>query len=153
VRAFFIYLICLVVSVEAMNLIVGMFFSTSYADATLLAYMGAISIFDFKIANPRWSMFRRIFPSVKWRHLLVWCLPIMNMELLLIAPTFQQEHTIAFFSLWIVSLIVMPIYLLTQLYSMREGSRDDLSWFYPFNGLKWRERFERYLGIFEGKTS
>lgn len=139
-----IYILILSAVAGLAQLIAEATLGISAASVVAIAVIYVATIFDLKMASPRWSMFRRILPNVSWFDCAVYALPFIYMIGITSGAVPGADSMISF-------IIAMPIYFLFGIYflfrwqHMRKGSHDDLSWVTSSN-LTIGERAQRYLG-------
>lgn len=136
--------------IYALTLAATVWVVTAFAPARLeyaaaMAMIYAATIFDLRVANPRWSLFRRILPNVALLDCVVYGLPFAGTIALGEAPggiAFVVQPILYF---------AFGIYFLFRWPHMRRGSQDDLSWL--SGSMTSAERLARYLGRQTGRSA
>jgi hypothetical protein len=145
VRRFLIYVVAITVLAAVVQATAEAIWGATVGSVVAVASIYLITVFDLRIANPEWSMFRRILPSVLLLDLAIYFIPFAYMIVLLGGWLPTVEQPMMGFIVAVPLYFVWGVYLLLRLPQMRGGSGDDLSWLHSPN-MKLQERVRRYLG-------
>lgn len=145
-RQFLIYIGAISIAVAVAQRIAESFWGGAAGTVTALVSIYLITVFDLRIANPHWSMLRRILPNVSVVDLAVYALPFGYMIALVSGALLTQNEPVLHFIIALPLYLIWSVYLLVRLPRMRRGSGDDLSWMLSLS-MPVGERFRRYLGV------
>jgi hypothetical protein len=144
VRQFIVYMVAISVIVAVVQAVAEALWGVAAGSAAAIVSIYLVTVFDLRIASPKWSMFRRILPSVSAIDLAVYSLPFTYMIALVSGWLAIQEAPMLGFIIALPLYFIWGVYFLIRLPRMRRGSGDDLSWLHSTN-MTLSERFRRYL--------